>query len=152
MALASVFAGLAVLVAVLAFTHQLFLLLLAVPLGATAYFMWYQATGRLEARTRRRVRRGEDRDRAGFGAGARRANASANRRRAAAGRTGSTRRSQSGLSRTQAYRTLDLQPGASREEVKRAYRAKVKTVHPDTKTGDEESFKRVNRAYELLSE
>jgi curved DNA-binding protein CbpA len=36
--------------------------------------------------------------------------------------------------------------------VRRAYRSKVKEVHPDTESGDEESFKRVNRAYERLTD
>jgi curved DNA-binding protein CbpA len=35
--------------------------------------------------------------------------------------------------------------------VKQAYREKVKEVHPDTDGGDEEAFKKVNRAYERLT-
>jgi curved DNA-binding protein CbpA len=36
--------------------------------------------------------------------------------------------------------------------VRRAYREKVKEAHPDTDSGSEEEFKRVNRAYETLTE
>ncbi|QCJ46139.1 J domain-containing protein [Haloprofundus sp. MHR1] len=159
MGLAAVFAGITVLLAVLGLSYSLFLLVVAVPFGATTYFMWYQASGRLaeQARTRR-VRR----EPSGFGAGARRENVRENRRRArrngrSGGRTGgrsstdaprTTRRP----TRAEAYRALDLEPGASTAEVKRAYRSKVKEVHPDTEDGDEESFRRVNRAYESLNE
>ncbi|KTG09231.1 molecular chaperone DnaJ [Haloprofundus marisrubri] len=167
MGLAAVFAGITVLLAVLGLSYQPFLLVLALPFGATTYFMWYQASGRLtdQARTRR-VRR----EPSGFGAGARRENVRQNRRRARRGagagpggragagartnggaRTGAPRTTP-GPSRAEAYRALDLEPGASTAEVKRAYRSKVKEVHPDTETGDEESFKRVNRAYESLNE
>ncbi|WP_224334180.1 J domain-containing protein [Haloprofundus halobius] len=161
MGLAAVFAGITVLLAVLGLTYQLFLLFLAIPFGATTYFMWYQASGRLAERTRhRRVRR----EPSGFGAGARRENARDNRRRArrgaGAGARGGARtragagapRETRGPTRAEAYRALDLEPGASIDEVKRAYRSKVKDVHPDTESGDEESFKRVNRAYESLTE
>ncbi len=157
MGLAAVFAGITVLLAVLGLSYQLFLLFLAVPFGLTTYFMWYQASGRLAERTQqRRVRQGPS----GFGTGARRENVRENRRRArgganAGGRTnggtGATRPTR-GPTRAEAYRALDLEPGASADEVKRAYRSKVKEVHPDTDSGDEESFKRVNRAYESLNE
>lgn len=160
MALASVFAGLTVLVAVLGIVYQPFLLLLSIGFGATAYFMWYQASGRLDERTRRRVRQGRDRDRdrfSGFGAGARRENVRENYRRATNGgaRGRRTRRApsaRSGPSRREAYRALGLDTTATAEEVKRAYRSKVKEVHPDTKGGSEEAFKRVNQAYETLTD
>ncbi|MDS0299561.1 J domain-containing protein [Halogeometricum sp. S1BR25-6] len=56
------------------------------------------------------------------------------------------------LSPAEAYRTLDLSSSATTAEVKDAYRSKVKEVHPDTESGSREEFKRVNRAYERLSE
>ena len=56
----------------------------------------------------------------------------------------------SGPSEREAYEALGLDPSASDEAVRRAYRARVKEVHPDTDGGDEEAFKRVNRAYEQL--
>ena len=45
-----------------------------------------------------------------------------------------------------AFAELDVTPGATLEEVKRAYRRKVKEVHPD-QGGDEEEFQRVREAY-----
>ncbi|CQR53353.1 Chaperone protein DnaJ [Haloferax massiliensis] len=56
------------------------------------------------------------------------------------------------MSRQTALDTLDLDDDASEDEVKAAYRKRVKETHPDSKTGDEEAFKRVNRAYERLSD
>ncbi|MFC4357261.1 J domain-containing protein [Halobium salinum] len=178
--LASVFAGLTVTFVVTGLAYNPFLLLLSLPFGATTYFLWYQATGRLQKRARRRRERGFDRERhSGFGAGARREaardaagvgsrfrggpggvggptgpggdgrrrRANANRRRARGGV-----RERSGPSRAEAYRTLGLDTDADQAAVKRAYRSKVKEVHPDTESGDEESFKRVNRAYERLTD
>ncbi|MFB6244486.1 MAG: J domain-containing protein [Halobaculum sp.] len=49
----------------------------------------------------------------------------------------------------EAYDTLGLDWGASQDAIKRAYRERVKEVHPD-RGGDREQFKRVNRAYESL--
>ncbi|MFC7190083.1 J domain-containing protein [Halocatena marina] len=46
---------------------------------------------------------------------------------------------------------LDLDPGADKPAIKRAYREKVKDAHPDTETGSKEAFKRVNAAYEQLT-
>jgi TPR repeat protein len=55
------------------------------------------------------------------------------------------------------YRILDLEAGASLEEVKRSYRELVKVWHPDRFRGDpklqakaEEKLKRINLAYERL--
>ena len=151
--LAAVFAGLTVLLVVLAFTYQLFLLAVAVPFGATTYFMWYQASGRLQERTRtRRVRAGSRFGRgpgeaangpSGFGAGARNGRG---RRRVNA------QPPQSGPSRQEAYETLGLDPEADEDEVKKAYRRRVKEAHPDTPSGDEDEFKRVTRAYERLTD
>jgi len=152
--LAAVFAGLTVVLVVLAFVRQLFLLFLAIPFAATTYLMWHHATGRIEARARREARasRAGGRGRrapGGFGATARGAasGARSSRRR----RTGA-RPDDAGPSEREAYELLGLDPGASDDEVRRAYRARVKEVHPDTADGDEEAFKRVNRAYERLRE
>ncbi|WP_142858261.1 J domain-containing protein [Salinigranum halophilum] len=154
--LAAVFAGLTVLLVVLSFTQQLFLLVLAVPFAATTYFMWYQASGRLQERTRtRRVRagsrfRGPQGGQAGptgpggFGAGAQRQGQSQSRF--------GGQQASSGPSQREAYRTLGLDPGADEAAVRSAYRERVKEVHPDRPSGDEDEFKRVNRAYERLTE
>jgi hypothetical protein len=52
----------------------------------------------------------------------------------------------------EAYETLGLEPDADDGAVTDAYRRKVKETHPDRPTGDEEEFKRVQAAYERLTE
>jgi curved DNA-binding protein CbpA len=47
---------------------------------------------------------------------------------------------------------LGVSADADQATVKKAYRERVKEAHPDTETGSEEEFKRVNKAYERLSE
>lgn len=56
------------------------------------------------------------------------------------------------------YEILELEPGASPEEVKRAYRDLAKVWHPDRFSHDpplqqkaQEKLKEINRAYEKLS-
>jgi molecular chaperone DnaJ len=50
------------------------------------------------------------------------------------------------------YRVLGVQPGASKEEIKRAYKAKAAQSHPDNKdTGNQEEFLKVQEAYDILS-
>ncbi|MFB6129647.1 MAG: J domain-containing protein [Salinigranum sp.] len=170
---AAVFAGLTTLLAVAALAEQPFLLVIAAPFAATTFFLWYHATGRLEARIRARsvsdprgrtragVRdaapgggaRGRSTDRTGRGDPTGRADPTGRRRGRNAGAAGSAGPAggPAGLSRSEAYRTLDLEPGATAAEVRRAYRSRVKEVHPDAEAGDEETFKRVNRAYERLN-
>ena len=51
------------------------------------------------------------------------------------------------------YKVLGLEPGASDEEVKRAYRKLAKKYHPDPNPGDEEAarqMQRINAAYEQI--
>lgn len=145
--LASVFAGIAALMLILASVYRTPVpLAIAVPFAVTGYLMWYQGTGRLEERMRGRVhRRDAHRDRA----------------RAQTGRVGGTRQraragprrppERSGPSRREAFRILGLDPGADERRVKRAYREKVKTAHPD-RGGDETEFRRVKNAYDRLTE
>ena len=138
--LAAVFAGLTVLVTVAALAVQPFLLIVAIPFAILTYFLWYQATGRLEARTRRRQTR------------ARQATATDAGPRGGAATGRRPPGPNDGPSRAEAYRRLGLEPGAGESAVKRAYRERVKEVHPDTETGDQETFKQVTRAYERLTE
>ncbi|WP_411964050.1 DnaJ domain-containing protein [Haloferax sp. YSMS24] len=176
MGLAAVFAGITMLLVVLAFAYrQLLLLFVAVPFGATTYFMYAHVSGRLEERFyQKRVRmsdgrvgfqsgaRGDTRrETGGFGAGPRgdpREGPGAGRFRDVGGQAGRRERYQrvrpprNTVSRSEALRTLGLDADATTEDVKRAYRERVKETHPDSKTGDEESFKRVTRAYERLTE
>ncbi len=52
------------------------------------------------------------------------------------------------------YQTLELQAGASSDEVKRAYRKLAKKYHPDVNKGDasvEKKFKEISAAYAILS-
>ncbi|MDZ7701457.1 MAG: J domain-containing protein [Halobacteriales archaeon] len=56
------------------------------------------------------------------------------------------------MDRDEALSTLDLPPGADERAIRRAYRTRVKAVHPDAADGgDEDEFRRVRAAYEQLS-
>ncbi|MCA9358658.1 molecular chaperone DnaJ [Candidatus Kaiserbacteria bacterium] len=50
------------------------------------------------------------------------------------------------------YEILGLQKGASRDEVKKAFRKMAAKYHPDKKTGDEEKYKEVTEAYAVLGD
>ncbi|WP_255148811.1 J domain-containing protein [Halorarius halobius] len=175
--LAAVFAGMTVLLVVLAAVFgDPVVALMTLPFGAATYFFWYHATGRIregvrEQARRQRARRVNDeaRERGGFGAGprfgreartraerqARGGGTQAGQRARAGERTRQGQRvdpnANAGPTRREAYRTLGLDQGADEADVKRAYREKVKDVHPD-RGGDEETFKEVTRAYERLTD
>jgi len=57
-----------------------------------------------------------------------------------------------GMSEREAYETLDLDRTADRETIRSRYRERAKRLHPDGEDGDEDAFKDLNRAYELLTE
>jgi hypothetical protein len=169
MALAAVFAGLSVFVAMVAIVFQPVLLVVAVPFGVVTYFMWYQASGRLGRRIYRGVEnqaRTDDRrrERGGFGAGPREdyeprsewfretgdpRGARVGGRRA---RQRTAPRATDGPTASEAREILDVGADADEEAVRQAYREKVKQAHPDTPDGNEERFKRVTAAYERLAE
>ncbi|QQG42315.1 MAG: DnaJ domain-containing protein [Candidatus Giovannonibacteria bacterium] len=48
------------------------------------------------------------------------------------------------------YEILGVKKGASREEIKKAYRKLAHEHHPDKKGGDEKKFKEINEAYQIL--
>ena len=48
------------------------------------------------------------------------------------------------------YKILEVNRGASKEEIKRAYRKLAHQYHPDKKGGDERKFKEINEAYQVL--
>jgi molecular chaperone DnaJ len=50
------------------------------------------------------------------------------------------------------YDILGLLKGASKDEVKKAFRKKAAEHHPDKKTGDEEKYKEVTEAYAVLGD
>lgn len=49
------------------------------------------------------------------------------------------------------YEILGVSRTATQDEIKRAFRKKAHQHHPDKKGGDEAAFKRVNEAYQVLS-
>lgn len=50
------------------------------------------------------------------------------------------------------YTILGLQKGATKEEVKKAFRKLAAKYHPDKQTGDETKFKEISEAYAVLSD
>jgi len=177
MALSGVFGVMAVLQLVLALRFSLFLLTIAAAFGLSSYLVWYHASGRMADRVRRRAAAGayEQREQArgGFGAGPReqrfrdargpfesarrggndaRRGVGADRRGRRGARNGGGQAMAEGPTPAEAARVLGVTPDAEQSRIKAAYREKVKSVHPDTDEGSEEAFKRVNRAYETLTE
>ncbi len=55
------------------------------------------------------------------------------------------------MSKRDYYEVLGLTKGASQDEIKKAYRKLAKELHPDI-GGDEDKFKEVSEAYEVLSD
>jgi len=52
------------------------------------------------------------------------------------------------------YEVLGVSEDASQDKIKKAYRKKAKKYHPDSNkdTADEEKFKKINKAYDVLSD
>ena len=50
------------------------------------------------------------------------------------------------------YEILGVSKNASQEEIKRAFRKLAHKYHPDKETGDTEAFKKINSAYQVLSD
>lgn len=164
--LAGAFAGMTALVLVMSLAFaQPALLVVALPMGVATYVFWYQASGKLKRRVKRTRAsagvRGTNAGRGGFGAGPRPPPSGARSRQAWEAwerRQREWRRQRqraastptSGLSADEAYRRLGLDADADETAVKRAYRERVKDVHPD-RGGSEKEFKRVTEAYEALS-
>ncbi|GAA0227891.1 J domain-containing protein [Haladaptatus pallidirubidus] len=166
--LSAVFAGITVSLTILGFWYNLFLVVFAIPFGVTTAILWYHATGRLHKKVEREAayrdsNRGFGSTRTAGRERTRQRTRSQSRARTRArsreqaqwdAREGNRRRAtvngSSGPSPAEAYRILGLDVGADDEAVREAYREKVKDVHPDRANGNEEAFKRVNRAYERV--
>lgn len=145
---AAVLAGAAAVFVVLGAVFNLLLVVAAVPFGAAAYFLWADATGRLRGRIRRRAVDGETFERRRRTARSRREARNGGRDRTArsrfeAGPTGS-------MDREEALDALGLSTDADQRTIRRAYRHRVKAVHPDADDGDEAEFRRIRAAYERL--
>ncbi|PSQ09214.1 molecular chaperone DnaJ [Halobacteriales archaeon QS_5_70_15] len=178
LALAAVFAGMTVLMLVLAAAFRDPVpLFVALPFAAATYFFWYHATGRVATGIYERVERqarenaSTDGGRGGFGAGPREdwrppggedrwervrgaSRTARGGRRAQDGRSrsrGPNPKASSGPTAAEARRVLGVDADADESAVRRAYRDRAKETHPDTEGGDEAEFKRVNRAYERLT-
>lgn len=50
------------------------------------------------------------------------------------------------------YKVLGVEKGATAEEIKKAFRKLAHKYHPDKEGGDEEKFKEVNAAYQILGD
>jgi DnaJ-class molecular chaperone len=48
------------------------------------------------------------------------------------------------------YDDLEINPTATKQQIKAAYRKKSAVVHPDKPTGDQNCFLKINRAYTIL--
>ena len=134
---AAVLAGTAVLFVVLGAVFNPILVLAALPFGLATTILWAHLTGRLGRPVRRRARPGT-------------------RRRAAGphGRRSRTRRPdpRDGPTRSEAARVLGVDADADQVAIRRAYRERVKRVHPDADGGSEAAFVRVRESYERLRE
>ncbi|EMA06622.1 heat shock protein DnaJ domain-containing protein [Haloarcula vallismortis ATCC 29715] len=175
--IAVVFGGLTVVLTAVGLLINPAVLFLALMFGVSTYFMYYHLSGKMAANLYERVERQAAQNtgtgrRGGFGAGPReewepprdgrrarrsRATQGGQRRRrqrsqTAGGRQRRQRVQSSGPSPAEAYRQLGLDPDADQSTIKRAYREKVKEVHPDTDSGSEAEFKQVQAAYETLTD
>src|SRR5690349_17902387 len=50
------------------------------------------------------------------------------------------------------YATLGVSKNASEDDIRRAFRKLAKELHPDISSGNEERFKKVSSAYEILGD
>ncbi len=170
--MAATFIGLTALLLVAGVVVSPVLLAVAVPFGILSYFLWYHASGRLQdrvqreaaragpderARARQRARAAEHRRSAyrsagatdgGFGGGA----AGARSARGPGGDRRDRAPSTNAMTDREAYAALGLDPTADSETVRTTYRKQAKRLHPDGEEGDEEAFKKLNKAYERLSD
>lgn len=132
-ALAGVFSVVAVLFVVLGLAVSPLALGVALPFGVAAAVLWRQAIDR-RARINPTATRGRRQ-----------------RQRDARTRNRKRRKSPDRLSPAEARSVLEVAPEANQEAIRRAYRDRIKEVHPD-RGGDAEQFDRVRQAYERLAD
>lgn len=172
--LAVVFGAMTVALVVVGIAANIGVLAVAVLFAIMTYVFWAHASGRLMGRVYRSVedrarsgngrREREGRARGGFGAGPRKEwraprdgrTVTEEARRQARARQGGDQRGQpvgesDGPTVREACEILGVDPGSDESAVRRAYRERIKEVHPDA-DGDEEAFKRVQRAYDRLTD
>ena len=177
--LAGAFVGMTALLVIGGVVLHPIALVLAVPFGLVSYFLWYHATGRLHdqawrtaeragpterERARQRARAEANRERAYRTAGTDRGRGANGRRTGARGPGGRFGADGAGsrdardraptadrMTEREAYETLGLDRTADSEAVRRRYRERAKRLHPDGEDGDEEDFKQLNEAYEVLT-
>ena len=178
--LAGAFVGMTALLVIGGIVLHPIALALAVPFGLVSYFLWYHATGRLHdqarrtaeeagpterQRARQRARAEANRERAHRAAGTDGGRSASGRRASGRGPGGRFGAGGAGgrdprdraptadrMTEREAYETLGLDRTADGETVRRRYRERAKRLHPDGQEGDEEEFKRLNEAYEVLKE
>lgn len=142
LAVASVLAGVALLFVVLGAVFNLLLVAAAVPFAVATYLLWSHATGGLEARVRRSASEPGRAGRSSAGRGPEWTGPSGDRWPPAD--------ATASMDRWEALDVLGLESDADQRAIQRAYRARVKAVHPDAADGDEAAFRRVRAAYDRL--
>jgi hypothetical protein len=167
--LAGAFAAMTAALAVAGVLYNPAILAPAALFGVVTYFLWMHASGRLAARIYRGV---EQRAATNGGRSRRQGPRESNRTRRSRGdrstrdrgrqaRRERTRRTNGGsqvrpegqsIPKRQACDVLGVDRDADQEQIKAAYRERVKDVHPDAEGGDADAFKRVQDAYDVLTD
>jgi len=65
---------------------------------------------------------------------------------------GGGRRPKANVDTTKFYKLLEVDKNASEADIKKAYKKMAVKLHPDKPGGDQEKFKELSRAYEVLSD
>ncbi|ERG98406.1 MAG: DnaJ-class molecular chaperone with C-terminal Zn finger domain protein [Haloquadratum sp. J07HQX50] len=128
---------------VLTLAYSWFFSIVALLFGVVTYLLWSHASGRLKQRVwQKKVSKRQEYNTVT-------GEFRTDKRRT---RQYSTFSADPSLSEAEAYRRLELTPDADQDQVKAAYRERVKQVHPDRNSGNEREFKAVTAAYERLTE
>ncbi|MFB6254825.1 MAG: DnaJ domain-containing protein [Halobacteriaceae archaeon] len=131
--LAGIFALIAVVFGILGVLYSPISIGVGIPFAIVAVIFWLHGSGRLHRYVRSRAQKKTSRE-----------DTTSQRRQTYA-------QPNSSQSLTEARNILDVSRHATEEEIKQAYRQKVKEVHPD-QDGSREKFEQLNKAYETLLE